>query len=282
MEKAKVYFIKDITPENIVKIYDVLGKKLEGKVAVKLHSGEKGNQNYMKPEMVKNIVEHVNGTVVECNTAYEGARDTTEKHQKLMEEHGWTKYFKVDIMDSEGEDKVLLRLQVIDMARSILNSIAIDNEGEEYTFESIPMAGVKDVIDSTCNMLSAVTNIPQTILFGRSPAGMNSTGESDMENFYNMVENIQKQNMKANSRTLIRLILIQGMYEGKISDIPKYKVKFAPLWSLSETEQANVDQTKAQTAYTKAQTAQVYMDSSVLDPAEVRASLAKESEFDIL
>lgn len=181
-----------------------------------------------------------------------------------------------------GEDKVLLRLQVIDMARSILNSIAIDNEGEEYTFESIPMAGVKDIIDSTCNMLSAVTNIPQTILFGRSPAGMNSTGENDMENFYNMVENIQKQNMKANSRTLVRLILMQGMYEGKISDVPKYEVKFAPLWSLSETEQAGVDQTKAQTAYAKAQTAQVYMDSSVLDPAEVRASLAKESEFDIL
>ena len=103
MEKAKVYFIKDITPENIVKIYDVLGKKLEGKVAVKLHSGEKGNQNYMKPEMVKNIVEHVNGTVVECNTAYEGARDTTEKHQVLMKEHGWSSLFHVDIMDAEGD-----------------------------------------------------------------------------------------------------------------------------------------------------------------------------------
>ena len=103
MEKAKVYFIKDITPENIVKIYDVLGKKLEGKVAVKLHSGEKGNQNYMKPEMVKNIVEHVNGTVIECNTAYEGARDTTEKHQVLMKEHGWSSLFHVDIMDAEGD-----------------------------------------------------------------------------------------------------------------------------------------------------------------------------------
>ncbi len=107
MGKAKVYFSKEITPESIVKMYEVLEKTLKGKVAVKLHSGEKGNQNYIKPEMVKKIVEHVNGTVVECNTAYEGARDTTEKHQKLMEEHGWTKYFKVDIMDSEGEDKVL-------------------------------------------------------------------------------------------------------------------------------------------------------------------------------
>lgn len=106
MEKAKVYFIKEITPENIVKIYDVLGKNLSGNVAVKLHSGEKGNQNYIRPEMVKNIVEHVNDTVVECNTAYEGARDTTEKHQELMKEHGWSDLFTVDIMDSEG-DKVL-------------------------------------------------------------------------------------------------------------------------------------------------------------------------------
>ncbi len=107
MEKAKVYFCKEITPENIVKMYDVLKKPLTGKVAVKLHSGERGNQNYIRPEMVKKIVEHVNGTVVECNTAYEGARDTTEKHKQLMEEHGWTKYFDVDIMDAEGEDKVL-------------------------------------------------------------------------------------------------------------------------------------------------------------------------------
>ena len=107
MEKSKVYFTKEITPESIVKIYDVLGKKLEGKVAVKLHSGERGNQNFIRPEMVKNIVEHVNGTVVECNTAYEGARNSTEKHKKLIEEHGWNKYFNVDLLDAEGPDLVL-------------------------------------------------------------------------------------------------------------------------------------------------------------------------------
>ena len=107
MEKSKVYFCQEITPENIVKIYEALNKHLPGKVAVKLHSGEKGNQNYIKPEMMKRIVEHVKGTVVECNTAYDGARDTTEKHKELLKEHGWTKYFDVDILDSEGEDKVL-------------------------------------------------------------------------------------------------------------------------------------------------------------------------------
>ena len=104
MEKSKVYFCKEITPENIVKMYDVVGKKLPGKVAVKLHSGEQGNQNYIRPEMVKKIVEYVKGTVVECNTAYEGERNSTEKHKKLIENHGWNKYFTVDLMDEEGPD----------------------------------------------------------------------------------------------------------------------------------------------------------------------------------
>lgn len=107
MEKARVYFTKDLSPEGLVKIYESLGVELEGKVAVKLHSGEDGNQNYVKPEFVKDIIEHVNGTVVECNTAYEGARNTTEKHVELMEKHGWSKNFAVDIMDAEGPDKVL-------------------------------------------------------------------------------------------------------------------------------------------------------------------------------
>lgn len=107
MEKAKVYFINEITPESMIKIYEKLGINLPGKVAVKLHSGEKGNQNYLKPEFVKPIIEKVNGTVVECNTAYEGERNTTKKHEKLMEEHGWSKYFAVDIMDGEGPDKIL-------------------------------------------------------------------------------------------------------------------------------------------------------------------------------
>lgn len=107
MEKAKVYFTKEITPESIVKMYEKLGINLPGNVAVKLHSGEKGNQNYIKPEFVKAIIDRVNGTVVECNTAYDGARNTTERHKELMKEHGWSNYFNVDIMDSEGPDKVL-------------------------------------------------------------------------------------------------------------------------------------------------------------------------------
>ena len=103
MEKAKVYLIREITPENVVKVYDALGVQLNGKVAVKVHSGEEGNQNYLRPEFMKPMIEHVQGTVVECNTAYDGARDTTEKHTKLMEDHGWSKNFTVDIMDATEE-----------------------------------------------------------------------------------------------------------------------------------------------------------------------------------
>jgi hypothetical protein len=104
---AKVYFSKEITPEKVVELYKLTGKNLEGKVAVKIHSGEAGNQNFLKPEFWKPMIDYVNGTVVECNTAYEGQRNTTEKHRKLMEQHGWTKYFPVDLLDGEGPDDVL-------------------------------------------------------------------------------------------------------------------------------------------------------------------------------
>lgn len=176
----------------------------------------------------------------------------------------------------DGENKVLQRLQVIDMARGILNSIAIDTDGEDYDYKNFSLSGIKDVIDSTCNMLSAVTNIPQTILFGRSPAGMNSTGESDMENFYNMVENIQKRNIKSNTRKIIDYILMQGLHEGVIQEIPTFKMKFAELWSMSAEEKANVEKIKADTEHIKAQTTQAYLDSGVIDVSEVRKKLADE------
>ena len=103
----KVYFTKDVRKDSLVKIYKALNKELSGKVAVKLHSGEKGNKNYLRPSYVEELVNYVHGTVVECNTAYPGARNTTEKHRHLMDEHEWTKYFNIDIMDSEGPDLVL-------------------------------------------------------------------------------------------------------------------------------------------------------------------------------
>lgn len=101
---ATVYFSKTITPEKVLELYKMLNKDLPGKVAVKIHSGEKGNQNFLKPDFWKPMIDYVNGTVVECNTAYEGARNTTARHLELMKEHGWSRYFPVDILDGEEPD----------------------------------------------------------------------------------------------------------------------------------------------------------------------------------
>ena len=102
--KTKVYFSRTITPEKVLELYKLLNKNLPGKVAIKVHSGEKGNQNFLHPEFWRDVIDHVGGTVVECNTAYNGARNTTERHIKLFEDHGWTKYFDVDLLDAEGPD----------------------------------------------------------------------------------------------------------------------------------------------------------------------------------
>lgn len=102
--KSKVYFSKTITPEKVLELYKLTSRTLEGKVAIKIHSGEVGNQNFLKPDFWKPVIDHVGGTVVECNTAYDGSRNTTEKHMKTMHEHGWSKYFHVELLDAEGPD----------------------------------------------------------------------------------------------------------------------------------------------------------------------------------
>ena len=104
---SKVYFTADISPEGVLKLYKKLGVDLKGNVAVKVHSGEKGNQNFLKPDFWKSVVDYVGGTVVECNTAYEGARNTTERHLQALKEHGWSDFFNVDLLDAEGPDLVL-------------------------------------------------------------------------------------------------------------------------------------------------------------------------------
>ena len=103
MSKSKVYFTKNITPESVIKIYEALGVELPGKVGVKVHSGEVGNQNFIKPQFWKPMIDKVKGTIIECNTAYEGKRNTSEAHWETMKLHGWTDVAKVDIMDEEGE-----------------------------------------------------------------------------------------------------------------------------------------------------------------------------------
>lgn len=180
-----------------------------------------------------------------------------------------------------GDDQVLRRLQVIDEARGMMNSISVDMDGEDYDFKTFQMTGAKEILESTCNLLSAVTCIPQTILFGRSPAGENATGESDLENYYNFVEGIQKRMLKKNIRTLIKAIVQAGVYDGSIEDPGSIKPTFNPLWSLSETERATVELTKAQRAQVAAQTAQLYIDMQAIQPEEVRQALAQGGSLNI-
>ena len=129
--KSKVFFSSEITAEKVVELFhaaanDLPGGILPGKVAVKLHSGEPGNQNFLKPEFWQPVVNDVYGTVVECNTAYDGGRNTTEKHRETMEKHGWSKHFTVDIMDAEGPDAELLipngkRIKKVQVGKNMLN-----------------------------------------------------------------------------------------------------------------------------------------------------------------
>ena len=105
--KSKVLFTRTISPKMVLTMYEELGKELTGHIAIKLHSGEEGNQNFLTPEFWAPIIRHLDGTVVECNTAYEGSRNTTEKHLKTIEKHGWSRYFNVDLLDAEGPDLVL-------------------------------------------------------------------------------------------------------------------------------------------------------------------------------
>lgn len=180
-----------------------------------------------------------------------------------------------------GDAAVLKRLNLIDQSRGMLNSIAVDMEGEDYAFQTFQLSGTQEILESTYNLLSAVTCIPQTILFGRSPSGENSTGESDLENYYNFVEGIQKRMLKKNIRTLLKAVVQAGVYHKSIEDPGVIKPTFKPLWSLSETEQATVELTKAQRAQATAQTAQMYIDMQVLQPDEVRQALAEGGVLNI-
>ena len=105
--KSKVYFTREITPEAVLRLYKTLGKELTGNIAIKVHSGEKGNQNFLRPAFWKDVVDHVGGTIVECNTAYEGTRNTTERHVKLLKDHGWNDMYPVDLLDAQGPDMVM-------------------------------------------------------------------------------------------------------------------------------------------------------------------------------
>ena len=141
--KPTVYFSRTITPEKVLELYKMLGKELPGRVAIKGHSGEKGNQNFLRPDFWRSVIDHVGGTVVECNTAYNGERNVTSRHLKLFEDHGWTKYFSVDLLDAEGPD---LELSIPD--GRVINKNFVGRGIENYDsmlvlshFKGHPMGG---------------------------------------------------------------------------------------------------------------------------------------------
>lgn len=141
--KAKVYFSRTITPEKVIELYELAGKPLEGKVAVKLHSGETGNQNFLRPEFWRPMIEHINGTAVECNTAYAGSRNTTARHWKTIEAHGWKRWFDFDLLDAEGPD---LELPIPDGKRIKKNLVGKNIEKYDSLlvlshFKGHPMGG---------------------------------------------------------------------------------------------------------------------------------------------
>ena len=186
-----------------------------------------------------------------------------------------------ELATEEGEDRLLKRLQIIDMARGMMNSIAIDSEGEEYDFRTFQFSGVNDVIGASCNMLSAVSSIPQVILFGQKVGGLGNGDDTSMENWYNYVERNQKRMLKGNTRYLLSIIFQAGLATGEVDEVPKIKVSFNPLWSMSDTEKADLELKREQVKLAKAQTTQAYVSMQALDPTEVRKKLADSDEYDV-
>lgn len=180
----------------------------------------------------------------------------------------------------EGEEAVLRRMEMLDLARNLLNMVFIDADGEDVGIQSLSVAGVKDILDNACAMLSAVSHIPQTRLFGRSPAGENATGEGDLENYKEAVGNIQSGDLRDNTRTLVELILRGMVWNREVDEIPEYTITYKSAWSLSDDEKAAQDQTVAAAQLARAQTAAAYVTAGILETPEVRRSLAKDEQFD--
>ncbi len=172
----------------------------------------------------------------------------------------------------EGEEAVLRRMEMLDLARNLLNMVFIDADGEDVGIQSLSVAGVKDILDNACAMLSAVSHIPQTRLFGRSPAGENATGEGDLENYKEAVGNVQSGDLRDNTRTLVELILRGMVWNREIDEIPEYTITYNSAWSLSDDEKAAQDQTVAAAQLARAQTAAAYVTAGIL---ETRRSAAR-------
>ena len=244
-------------------------------------------QNGVLPENASDSIYQMWG-VPEYVRINKALRDTDVSHRmapKLLERSVQPIYkmkdLSAELATEEGEDRLLKRLQVIDTARGVMNSLVIDSEGEDYDFKSFSFSGVTDVIHASCNMLSAITNIPQIILFGQTVGGLSSSDDTSMENYYNYVGRIQKRMLRGNLRYLLSIIFQAGLATGEIDEIPKINIKFKSLWSLTETQQVELEQQKAAIQKTRAETAQIYVSMEAIDPSEIREKLADSDELNI-
>ena len=244
-------------------------------------------QNGILPENTTNSIYQFWGVpeYIRLNKAIRDAETAHRSAPKLLDRSVQPIYkmkdLSAELATEEGESKVLRRLQVIDMARGLLNSLVIDSEGEDYDFKTFQFSGINDVVSASCNLLSALSNIPQVILFGQAVGGLSTTDDTSMENYYNYVERIQKRMLRKNLRYLLSIIFQAGLATGEIDEVPSIKIKFNPLWSLNDVQQADLDLKKEQVKLARAQTAQVYVGMQAVDPSEVRKKLADSEEFDV-
>lgn len=222
---------------------------------------------------------------VRIKRALKEAIIATENGSKLLERSVQPVYKMKGLASilstNDGEEMILKRLMTIDTARNFMNTVVIDAEGEDFDFRTFQFTGVKDVMDGANTMLSGVSRIPQSVLYGKATQGMSSTDDTSMENYYNFIERIQKLMLRKNLVKLLDVVFQAGVASGELSEIPDFKLKFSPLWSLSDTEASANEKQQADTSYVKAQTAQLYVDMQALDSHEVRKGLSESEEFDV-
>lgn len=187
----------------------------------------------------------------------------------------------VELSTDEGEDRIMKRLQALDSARGLLNTILIDADGESYDFKTFTFSGVSDAVEASCSLLSAVSHIPQTILFGRSPAGLNATGKADLEAYYNYVGQIQRRMLRGNLRYLLSVIFQAGVATGEVDHVPNINVEFSPLWSLSEKEKAETELQKAQAQAQKALTIVSAVQQDIITIQEARDQLVTQGVMEL-
>lgn len=239
------------------------------------------------PEQTTNALYQLWGIpeYIRIKRAMKEAIVSTENGSKLLERSVQPIYkmkgLSSMLSTSEGEANVLARLQTLDTARNYMNTFVIDAEGEDFEFRTFQFSGVKDVMDGANTMLSGVSRIPQSVLYGKATQGMSSTDDTSMENYYNFIERIQKLMLRKNLVKLLDVVFQAGVKSGDLEEIPDFKLKFNPLWSLSDTETAANEKQEADASYVKAQTAQLYVDMQALDPSEVRKGLSESEEFDV-